>query len=116
MVVMLYFIFLFISIVANEAIVELISKSVFFSPLREYLFKSNNKILSFFGKVVSCPYCCSVWTAYFFAFIVFVFTKAYFSSYVGIIFFVLLVHKGSNILHDISDRYFVKPAGGDLNE
>jgi len=107
-----YFIILLINIIVNEGLVELLSKSVFFGPLRSFLSKRSNPILLFFSRAVECPYCCSVWTSLFLTLIVFVLSTP---SFLGVVvldalLFLIMCHRLSNHFHDISDRYFSKTA------
>ena len=107
---MTYFIILLVCIVVNEGLAELLSKSVFFGPLRSFLSNRTNSVLQFFSRAIECPYCSSVWTAMLLTLLVFVFVTPVFSGVVFLDTFLFLVacHRFSNHLHDIADRYFTK--------
>jgi hypothetical protein len=107
---MTYFIILLLCIVANEGLTELLSKSIFFSPLRNHLQLQSNKIFIFFSRAVECPYCSSVWTSMFLTLLVFIFYTPVLtdSIIVDSFLFLVIVHRCSNYLHDLSDRYFNK--------
>jgi hypothetical protein len=108
---MIYFILLLvISIFVNEAIVELVSKSVFFRGFRDFLAAKKNIIFLFFGKVFFCPYCTSVWTSALFTTLIFILVSLRLTGVLvlDIFIFFIWVHRGSNLFHDIWDRYFTK--------
>jgi len=106
----MYFIILLISVVVNEGLAELVSKSMFFGPFRDSLASSNNGVLGFFSRAITCPYCCSVWTAMFLTTLVFISYRPILTGDVLVDAFLFLVacHRLANHLHDISDRYFSK--------
>lgn len=101
---------LIILIIINEALTELVSKSVFFGPLRKFLSNHKNPILLFFGTAFQCPYCTSVHMSVFLSCITFIFIKPVITGIVYIDVFVYLigVHRISNLFHDTWDRYFNK--------
>lgn len=98
-----------VGIILTEALTELLVKSEIFQPVRNFVFfKSQEPIYNFIGKVLSCGYCCSVWVA---AALTFIFTVLGFIELFGfwlLDFFVitLVLHRASNYLHGVSDRYF----------
>jgi hypothetical protein len=97
-------------VLVNEGLVELVSKSVFFSFLRDFLSQSRFRLFKFFGDVVNCPYCCSVWTAFGLTSVLFLFGSQIkiFNIAVDFIIVSVLIHRLSNHFHDIADRYFSK--------
>lgn len=108
---MMYFIVLLLCVVVSESLVELFVKSVFFSPLRNFLARQeNNRILTFISTALSCGYCFSVWTALFLTTLVFMTLSPVLTNMwvLDILIFWLACHRLSNYLHDIADRYFTK--------
>lgn len=107
---MFYIVLCILSAFICEAVVELVSKSVFFSFLRTYLLNSTNRVKHFFGEAIKCPYCCSVWVSFILTLVLFVFVTPVLTSVVVIDFvlFLLVVHRLSNYVHDFSDRYISK--------
>lgn len=99
---------LLLLVIINEGLVELVSKSVFFSFLRDFLTQSTSKVLKFFGEAISCPYCCSVWTAGFLVSVVFLFGPQIkvFNVVIDFLFLTILIHRLSNYLHDVADKFF----------
>ncbi|HEC65555.1 MAG TPA: hypothetical protein ENI23_09685 [bacterium] len=101
---------LLVSTIVVEAVVELVTKSVFFGFLREFLAAGESRTFKFFHKIVGCPYCCSVWSSLFVAIFVFSFSSIVLINNVVIDFviFFLASHRLSNYLHDIHDKHFDK--------
>lgn len=99
-------------ILINEALVELISKSLLLANFREFFMYSDYPILKFIGDAVSCGYCCSFWTAMFLV-LISGFTLDFFISnifilnaFINFVFSVLIIQRCSNYLHGLSDRFF----------
>jgi len=105
-----FLILLLLCIWVNEATTELLSKSMFFGFLRSFLNNSTYRVLQFFSKAIECPYCCSMWTSLFLTIVVFLLVKPILSGVVILdsFLFLIICHRFSNYLHDISDRYFSK--------
>lgn len=101
-----------IMIILNEALVELISKSFLFEGLRLNLLNHKYSILMFIGTIISCPYCCSFWTAFSlniifnFSFNFELLTNSYLNNTINYLIICILVQRVSNYLHGISDRHF----------
>ena len=89
-----------ITIIATEAITELVVKSEFFEPLRKWLFESTSKILNFIHRIVDCGYCFSVWASILTTFMI---LQGEFGT-VDFLVVILVVHRLSNMLHFIIDR------------
>ena len=82
---------LILCIIAAEALTQLTCKAEIFNRPREWV-----KSLSLFtNDLLSCPYCDSVWVATFTTVIYF----AWDSVYLFVI--MLVIHRMSNVLHDI---------------
>jgi len=98
---MQYFILkFFIMIVGIEALTELVVKSEFFSPLRNFfLNKKSKKLYGFINNILQCPYCFSVWAA------LIVICMSY-NSYSIFILYVLFVHRLANVCHNIFDKLY----------
>lgn len=107
---MTYILILLLCIVVNEGLAQLLSKSVFFGPLRDFLAARENKVMRFFSRLVECAYCSSVWTSTFLTFLVFITLAPTLLGVLVIDAFLFLVacHRLSNHFHDIADRYFSK--------
>jgi len=89
-------------IVLVELLTEIIVKSEIFQPVRQRLAKY---LGGWFGKLLSCGYCFSVWSA----FAVVFFTKTSYpligQMYVDLSLSALVVHRFSNILHNVIDKW-----------
>ena len=84
----------------TEAITELVIKSELFRPLRE-LFKG----VWFLGKLLRCGYCFSFWVAFMLVCLgVLPFTLAH-PKVLNLVISVLLVQRGSNIIHNCIDKW-----------
>jgi hypothetical protein len=95
----LYFV---LSLILVESITELLTKSEIFSPVREFFFnrRKGNKVCNFIYKLLDCGYCTSVWVS-FGVYITFVF----FCNKITLsLFFILILHRLSNVVHFIIDR------------
>jgi len=84
---------LILAIVA-EAITEIVTTSAIFFPLRSKV----TKLSSFFGTLITCGYCFSVWISVILAFASPINIMNCVVSYALSIF---LIHRLSNIIHDI---------------
>lgn len=82
---------LFLCIIAAEAMTQLACKAEIFDNIREWA----KSLSSFTDRLLSCPYCVSVWIAAF-ATILYI---TYEYSYPFII--LLTIHRGSNFVHDL---------------
>ena len=82
---------LLLCIIAAEALTQLICKGEIFDPLREWLKGLSN----FTSRLLSCPYCVSVWIA---AFVIILYL---FYEYSWIFVIGLVVHRVSNFVHDL---------------
>ena len=83
-----------------EALTELLSKSEFFNPLRDWLFEGE-RIRMFFFTVLECGYCTSVWVAFFVQFFVDV---CFINVFIDWFIIWILVHRISNVVHFLVDR------------
>ena len=87
-----FFIALVISIVIIETICELVTESYFFESFREFVAKKS----FFFGLLVSCGYCLSIWVAIPFVLVIKLnLTNTFFDYFRAW----LLLHRLSNYLH-----------------
>jgi hypothetical protein len=82
---------LILCIIAAEALTQLVCKAEIFDKLREWL----KNLSDFTNRLLSCPYCVSVWTA--------TFTVGLYNFWDSISWFILLlvIHRMSNVLHDM---------------
>lgn len=82
---------LVLCVIAAEAMTQLACKGEIFDPLREWL----KGLSDFTNRLLSCPYCVSVWVAGF--------TMILYYWYEWTWWFILLlvIHRMSNVLHDI---------------
>ena len=98
----MYINFLF-AILVTEAITELLTKSEFFSPLREWFFdRKDKKICDFIHRLLDCGYCTSVWIGFFVS--ISVIKIHIVNIYIDWFIVWLVVHRCSNVLHFIIDR------------
>jgi hypothetical protein len=92
--------FLF-AIVVVEAITNIITKSQFFRPVREFFFNyRKNKLFSWIHELFDCAYCMSVWIGG----LVYICWFCFDSRVINIIFMGLVLHRLANVLHFIIDR------------
>jgi len=94
-----------LAIICTEAMVELITKSKFFNPLRAKIFDLgiNNKFFNWLHELLDCGYCFSVWVGMFFA-ILFFRNINLIHVYIDWVFMGLVLHRTSNLIHNIMDR------------
>lgn len=98
-----YLIIGIISVVVTESLTELISKSEFFSPLREWFFNRRKyRICTFIHSLLDCGYCLSVWVGFFVGLVLV--KLSYINPVVDYIMVGLVIHRASNLLHNIMDR------------
>jgi len=90
-------------IILIEAITNILTKSDIFRPLREYLFESDNKILTFIHNILDCPYCTSVWVSLFSIIMLYLYINNLLPHILAWFFMGLVLHRLSNILHFIID-------------
>jgi len=98
--------FLFV-VILTETITNIISKSGIFLPFREILDKLKEKlfILNWLNDLITCPYCFSVWAAWFCVVSLDLSIRIEFlNPYFGYFLTGLVVHRVSNVLHFIIDR------------
>lgn len=93
-----------IAIVLTEALVEVLSKSEIFSPVREWFFdrREKRKVFKFFHSLLDCGYCLSVWVGTVVGLVLLdlsIIHPALDWFIVG-----LLLHRLSNLWHNIIDR------------
>ncbi len=95
-------IFIIKSIILTEALTELLSKSEFFSPIREFFFKRrSNKVFKFIHSLLDCPYCTSVWVGFSVVICLLLFNNIL----IDIFCLGIMVHRFSNIFHFIIDIF-----------
>jgi hypothetical protein len=99
------FIKFFLAIVLTEAITEVVTKSQFFNPLRAKIFSltKKNKFFIWLHELLDCGYCFSVWTGVFIAILFFRDVNLIHKS-VDWFFIALVLHRLSNMFHNIMDR------------
>lgn len=88
-------------IVLTELLTELVVKSQIFLPFR----KGISKLGGWFEKLIQCGYCLSVWVA---AGVVFLTQTSYpltGISWLDLGLMALVVHRLSNVLHNIIDKW-----------
>lgn len=100
------FIYVLLAAIFVEGTTELFVKSLLFDKLREFLFKKS----SFLQKLLSCGYCTSVWVAILPAiFLIFKIIKPeIILAPVWFLGLVVVLHRLSNYVHNINDKYFDK--------
>ncbi len=93
--------------VLTESITNIISKSGVFLPFREFLDKHKEKffVFNWFSDLITCPYCFSVWAAWFCVIVLGLTIKVEFlNPYFGYFLTGLVVHRISNVIHYLIDR------------
>jgi hypothetical protein len=99
------FLYILLAALFTEGMTELIVKSSIFSRVRENLIKES----AFFKKLLSCGYCASVWAATLpAAFLVWCLEVRVCVAPISFLFLTVVVHRLSNYLHNINDKYFDK--------
>jgi len=92
-----------ISVLITEAITEIVSKSVLFTPVRAWFFKrKSNIIFSFIHDLLDCGFCLSVWVGTLVGLVIM--DMQIVSGWIDWFIVGLLIHKCSNITHNIIDR------------
>jgi len=98
-----FIVFFLVCIIAVEAAVELLVKSVIFDGFSTWF----ASLGTFAKELISCGYCTSVWVAVLPALFL-----AYFQDWASglIVFplFLLALHRSANYLHNINDKHFDK--------
>jgi hypothetical protein len=82
---------LILCIIAAEAMTQLACKGEIFDPLREWL----KSLSDFTNRLLSCPYCVSVWVAGFTVLLAITWEWSFWFIYL------LVIHRMSNFLHDL---------------
>jgi hypothetical protein len=92
-----------ITIIVIEAIVEVVHDSDLFFPLLDFLHRRSNRVLNFFGRLLSCGYCFSVWVSFAASWTLGPITGV---LWLDIILKTFLLHRLSNIFHELIARWF----------
>jgi hypothetical protein len=82
---------LLLCVIAAEALTQLTCKAEIFDGLRNWLRASS----VFLNRLLECPYCVSVWVAFFTTFLY------YYWAYSYLFVIMLVIHRMSNFLHDL---------------
>ena len=90
---------LLVLIILVEAITEIIVASKIMQPLREFLFRNS----PFFGELVDCGYCTSVWVSASVAWIVPLLISPY--LIVNYLVTMFLLHRLSNVWHEAIQKW-----------
>lgn len=99
----LFILYLIIAVVVVEASTELLVKSAIFKPLNKFLSSKGR----FLEEMLSCGYCASVWISIIPAYLLSN-LQEWISALVAFPFMLLFLHRSSNYLHNINDKYFDK--------
>ncbi len=92
-----------VAVVITESLTELIAKSEIFSPVREWFFnKRGIRMFKFIHSLLDCGYCLSVWVGFFIGLVLV--DLHLLNSFIDCFIVGLLLHRTSNILHNIIDR------------
>ncbi len=98
---MLWVLSLFAIAFATEAMVELLVKSKFYDRPRQFLSR-----WSWFKSLINCGYCTSVWVALGFISVVPAAVLPLSDwTFVNVLITLLLVHRLSNIMHNVIDKW-----------
>ena len=88
-------------VLLTELLTELIIKSEIFRPVREKVFFI---LGDWFKKLFTCGYCFSVWAAFGVVFLTETSYPLTGNSYVDLALCALVVHRLSNVLHNVIDK------------
>ena len=88
-------------VLLTELSVELVIKSEIFRPVREKVFFI---LGDWFKKLFTCGYCFSVWAAFGVVFLTNTSYPLTGNSYVDLALCALVVHRLSNVLHNVIDK------------
>lgn len=92
-----------VAILVTEAITEIVSKSKIFEPLHEWFFtRREYRVFKFIHLLLDCPYCLSVWVGTLVGFSIVDIDIV--SPYLDWFIVGILIHRSSNIIHNIIDR------------
>ncbi len=99
------FILLLTVVILVEATTQLVVKASIFHKLRNWIQNKSN----FFGELVNCGYCFSVWASIFWNLVLLLTgtsVQMFNNQLLNFIIFVIITHRLSNYLHGVSDRFF----------
>lgn len=82
-----------------EAVTEILVTSIFFEKPREFVYTRNG----FFGELVNCGYCTSVWVSAVVAWLAVLPISSWFV--VNYIITVFIIHRLSNLLHELNNKW-----------
>ena len=92
-----------IAVVLTESITEIVSKSSLFEPVRKWFFtRRQNNVFNFIHSLLDCGFCLSVWVGTFIGIVLLNFKIV--GVFVDWFIIGLLLHKCSNVLHNLIDR------------
>ena len=96
---------LLMAVVITEAVTEIITKSELFRPFRALIYRlgSKSKVFEWLHSLLDCGYCFSVWAGCTIAFLFFS-DLSLVHKYVDWFIVGLLLHRLSNLFHNIMDR------------
>jgi len=88
------------TIVATEAITELMTSSAVFKPLRKFFFdRRESKIMDWIHELFDCGYCFSVWAAAFCCILLYIDHPS-----IDIFLIFLVLHRLANTSHDVISK------------
>ena len=94
------------AVILTEAVTEILTKSEIIRPFRALLFKKRQRaVFEWLHDLFDCGYCMSVWVGWFFA-VLFFSSGLFFNKYVDWFFIGLILHRLSNITHNVIDRIY----------
>jgi len=88
-------------VILTEALTEGATKSVLFKPLRDKLSGFSNWL----KELLSCGYCFSLWVAFGVVFLAQIHYSLTGNQWVDLVLTAFVVHRLSNILHNIIDKW-----------
>lgn len=104
---------LIIATILTEAITEIVVKSELFLPARSKIFElgKNNRFFKWFHSLIDCGYCFSVWVGVFTS-ILLLSDLHVISKYIDWLLLGIVVHRLSNLFHNIMDRIYNLDSAG----
>jgi len=96
-----------IAVIITEAITEIVVKSELFIPVKSKLFElgKNNRFFERIHYLLDCGYCFSVWAGMFIS-ILMLNDISVVNSYIDWFLLGIVVHRLSNLFHNVMDRIY----------
>lgn len=99
--------YVIIAVIITEAITEIVVKSELFLPVKSKIFElgNNNRFFKWLHSLIDCGYCFSVWAGLFTSLLMLNDFNIV-NKYVDWFLLGIVVHRLSNLFHNIMDRLY----------